>query len=99
MEIEGPQATALDPLGRTVHLTPKTWNHIAYGHPQISSNLDDVMRAVEAPTKLSLGRTPDEAWFYLEGIGPSKWLKVVVAYDEKSTGKVITAFPTRKDPR
>lgn len=99
MEIEEQAASTLDPLGRKVSLPTRSWNHIAYGHPQISSNRDDVIRAIKAPTIWCPGHKPDQAWFYLEGIGPSKWLKVVVAYDEKSTGKVITAFPTRRDPR
>ena len=34
-----------------------------------------------------------EDWYYLQGAGPSRWLKVVVAFDENNDGSVLTAFP------
>jgi hypothetical protein len=36
--------------------------------------------------------------FYLRGAGPSRWLKVVVAFDEDSVGSIRTAFPRRSKP-
>jgi hypothetical protein len=29
---------------------------------------------------------------------PSRWLKVVVAFDEDSVGSILTAFPRRNKP-
>jgi hypothetical protein len=90
--------TMLDPQGRTVRLTPRRWDHIVYGHPRLLPHRADVIRAVTAPTEWLEEPRPGQAWYYLSGVGPSKWLKVVVAYDEKSTGSVITAFPRRRKP-
>jgi hypothetical protein len=90
--------TTLDPLRRTVHLTPERWNHIAYGHSPVSSLRAEVIKAIEEPTTWIDQARPGEAWFYLKGVGPSRWLKVVVAYDHKSIGIVKTAFPRRRNP-
>jgi hypothetical protein len=90
--------TTLDPLRRTVHLTPDRWNHIVYGHDYMSPYRAEVIRAIEAPTKWFDEARPGQAWFYLKDVGPSQWLKVVVAYDDKSTGNVKTAFPRRRMP-
>jgi hypothetical protein len=90
--------TTLDPLRRTVHLPPERWQHIAYGHPQVSHLRAEVIRAIEEPTTWIDGARSGEAWFYLKDVGPSRWLKVVVAYDDKSVGVVQTAFPRRRNP-
>lgn len=81
-----------DPLKRTVHLSTDRWHHILAGHPEMFPYLDDVLRAIASPTVHIEQARPGQDWFYLEGIGPSDWIKVVVAYDEKSSGTVKTAF-------
>jgi hypothetical protein len=90
--------TTLDPRGRRVNLTPERWNHIVYGHAYMRTHLGDVIRAIEAPTNWIEEARPGQDWFYIEDAGPSKWLKVVVAYDDKSIGSVKTAFPRRTMP-
>jgi transcriptional regulator with XRE-family HTH domain len=90
--------TVRDPLQRTVHLTTDRWHHILAGHPEMFPYLDDVLRAIKAPTKHIERPRPGQDWFYLAGIGPSDWLKVVVAYDEHSVGDVKTAFPRGVTP-
>jgi hypothetical protein len=44
------------------------------------------------------GREPDEEWLYLEGAGPSRWLKVVVVFDSENRGRIITSFARRRKP-
>jgi len=90
--------TTRDPLGRTVHLAPNRWDHIVYGHPYMRPYRESVIRAIASPTEWFDEPRPGQAWFYLQGVGPSRWLKVVVAYDEQSTGHVKTAFPRRRKP-
>jgi hypothetical protein len=88
-----------DPLGRKVQLTEERWNHIVEGHPYMAPFRADVMRAIEEPTHRIEQPRPDQDWFYLQGAGPSRWLKVVVAFDEDSIiGSVRTAFPRRSKP-
>ncbi len=90
--------SAVDPLGRTVHLTVDRWEHIIDGHPYMAPYQADMLRAVRAPTEHMVQPRPGQDWFYLEDAGPSRWLKVVVAFDEESNGSVRTAFPRRRKP-
>jgi hypothetical protein len=89
--------TAPDELGREVELTEERWLHIVDGHPELAPLRGTVIRAACAPTRRLPGRRPGEEWCYLEGVGPSKWLKVVVAYAGQ-TGRIVTAFPRRSLP-
>ncbi len=93
-------AEARDPDGRRVDLTQERWDHIVdaeNGHPELDPLQAEVTRAVEAPDRRSPGRAPNEEWFYSADIGPSRWLKVVVVFDE-GRGSIITAFPRRALP-
>lgn len=44
-------STVVDPLGRTVHLTPERWEHIVNGHPYMAPHRAEVLRAVQEPTE------------------------------------------------
>jgi len=96
-------ATVIDVDGRSVELTEERWAHIIgaephhAGHPELAQHLDAVLRAVKAPDHRLAGRRDGEEWFYLEGAGPSRFLKVVVAYDGRQ-GRIITAFGRRSMP-
>lgn len=90
--------TIRDREGREVLLSPERWQHIVSGHPEIEVYEQDIRRAVESPTAVLSGREPGEEWLYLEGAGPSRWLKVVVAFDSAKRGRIITAFARRRKP-
>jgi hypothetical protein len=87
-----------DPEGRDVLLDVERWEHIVDGHPELGHMQEEILRAVESPTEVMAGRTSDEEWFYLEGAGPSRWLKVVVVFDRRGSGRIITAFGRRRKP-
>jgi hypothetical protein len=89
-------ATVTAPDGRPVELTAERWEHITDGHPEMLGLQADVLRAVDAPDQR---REFDEAehWFYLEGVGPSQWLKVVVVFDG-GRGFIATAHARRRFP-
>ncbi len=97
MTAPSPLATILDSLGRKVELTQRCWDHIVGGHPELAPFMAEVLQAVRAPTLTLAGRRSGEDWFYLEGAGPSRWLKVVVSYDA-GAGRIITAFARRSQP-
>lgn len=68
-------------------------------HPELASHLADVLRAITEPDAM----LPDPVFedrrrYYLRGAGPSRWLMVVVSY-EQEPARVISAFGNRKDPR
>lgn len=83
---------------REILFSPERWRHIISGHPEIEAYEREVRRAVEAPSAVLAGREPDEEWLYLEGAGPSRWLKVVVVFDSAGSGRIITAFARRRKP-
>lgn len=86
------------PDGTPVELTGERWHeHICTGHPDVAPYREAVLTCISAPTIRRPGREPNEWWHYLEGAGPSRWLKVVVAY-EGERGYVRTAFARRSFP-
>jgi hypothetical protein len=76
----------------------KRWQHIISAHPEIEACEEEIRRAVESPAAVLVGREPDEEWLYLEGAGPSRWLKVVVVFDSEDRGRIITSFARRRKP-
>ena len=88
----------VDPHGRTVHLTDERWAHIIRRHPYMDVFQAGVLQAIIAPTEIVDRPRPGQDWYYLQGAGPSRWLKVVVAFDENNTGSIRTAFPRRSKP-
>jgi hypothetical protein len=92
-------AEVVDPDGRSVELTDERWQHITRpdGHPELTGLKSEVLRAVQAPDTRQTAPRSNEEWFFLRGVGPSRWLQVVVAY-EGGRGFIVTAFGRRKDP-
>jgi hypothetical protein len=86
-----------DPDGRRVVLSAERWLHILDDHEELADELHAILRGLGAPARRRLGRWPDEEWFYLTGLGPSRYVKVVVHY-VRGEGRVITAFPRRAFP-
>jgi len=86
-----------DPWGGRVVLTSAGWGHIIDGHAEISPFLDCVLHAVREPDVI----TPDPhrgRWRYWQsGVGPSRWLYVVVDWNAAEP-YVVTAYGKRKDP-
>lgn len=91
---------ARDPTGVRVVVPTTLWrDKILRDHPEMGSHLADVLRAIAEPDRV----LPDPVYetrrrHYLRGAGPSRWLLVVVSY-EQEPARVISAFGNRKDPR
>jgi hypothetical protein len=94
---DGESTTTTDPDGMSVELTAERWHHIRTGHPDVASYREAVLTRTSSPTIRRPGREPNEWWHYLQDAGPSRWLKVVVAY-EADRGYVRTAFARRSFP-
>ncbi len=92
-------AEVVDPDGRRVALTAERWGHIirADGHPELAHHQVHVLGCVRSPDRRLAGRRSGEEWFYAAGRGPSRWLKVVVRY-EQDCGAILTSFPRRSYP-
>jgi hypothetical protein len=100
MDAEELAGEANDPGGVRVVVAAQLWREkVLRDHPELESHLADVLRAVAEPDLIA----SDPAYesrrrHYLRDIGPSRWLLVVVSY-EQEPARVITAFGNRKDPR
>jgi hypothetical protein len=95
---EPPEAEVEDPWGRRVRLERERWAHIVNRRPTFAALIDIVLEAVEHPDHHIVDARPGEDWYYLADMGPSRWLKVVVAFHGESSGRAITAFPRRAMP-
>jgi hypothetical protein len=68
-------------------------------HPELGPHFADVLRAIGEPDHV----TSDPIFagrrrHYLRNAGPSRWLLVVLSY-EQEPARLVTAFANRKDPR
>ena len=87
----------VDPEGRRVVLTQLSWLHIVERHPELGVEHTVLLGTVTRPDRRLPGRDPAEEWYYRSGVGPSRWLRVVVHY-ERDEGLIVTAFPRRSLP-
>ncbi len=102
MAVTGPDphlAEIRDSEGRHVVLLTRIWaEKITVDHPELRDHLDDVVNTVAAPDHAEADPRVGRARYYRRGVGPSRWLLVVVSF-EQEPGRVITALATRKDPK
>jgi hypothetical protein len=97
---ESPIGEAVDPDGRRVVLTDTVWSgKIVRDHQEIAAYGPHVLQAVASPDHVA----PDPNFeqrtrYYVRGVGPSRWLLVVVSY-EQTPARIVSAFANRKDPR
>src|SRR5436305_875756 len=89
----------VDPAGARVVLDGRVWDEkIVVDHPEVASYKDDALHAVSAPDHVTPDPgSADRKRFYLRGVGPSRWLLVVVSY-EQQPARIISVFANRKDP-
>lgn len=86
--------------GERVVVPSAVWrDKILRDHPELAPHLADVLRAIAEPDRVLTDPVYEgRRRHYLRGAGPSRWLLVVVSY-EQEPARVISAFGNRKDPR
>lgn len=88
-----------DPDGASVVLPARIWEEkIVVDHPEVRDLLDRVLEAVGSPDHVEPDPRSDRRRYYRRGVGPSRWLMVVVSF-EQEPGRIITALALRKDPK
>lgn len=85
------------PGGRTVVLTEVAWEHIVSHHKEMARHERTVVETVTHPMDCQPDPRPGRERFINEGVGPSRYLTVVVDF-EGERGEVVTAFGHR-NPR
>jgi hypothetical protein len=90
---------AWDLDGHRVVVPAAIWQgKVLIDHPELRFHLPDVLRAIYSPDHvLRDPKFKDRRQHYLRGAGPSRWLLVVLSY-EQEPARLISAFPRRKDP-
>jgi hypothetical protein len=97
---EPPVHETADPSGAQVVLKDEVWREkIVRDHPEIAEHMPDILRVVTYPDHV----VPDPSFeartrYYARGVGPSRWLLVVVSY-EQTPARIVSAFANRKDPK
>jgi hypothetical protein len=91
---------ARDPDGNRVVVPLKLWREkVLQDHPELGPHLADVLQAISNPDHVASDPAfDDRRRHYLRNVGPSRWLLVVLSY-EQEPALLITAFANRKDPR
>lgn len=91
---------SIDPDGKPVVLLGRVWHaKVLHDHPEMEGHTNSVLRAVAAPSHTAIDPAyENRRRYYLLGAGPSRWLMVVVSY-EQEPARIISAFGNRKDPR
>lgn len=89
-----------DPGKTRVVVSAALWSRkIVRDHPEMAAHLHGVLRAIAQPDHVLADPIyEDRRRYYLREAGPSRWLLVVVSY-EQEPARVISAFGNRKDPR
>ena len=88
---------AVDPDGRGVVLDLAGWQHIVDEHGELAPHREAVLATVAAPDHRGSDPRPGRERYWRHGLGPSRWLMVVVDY-ESMPARVVTAYGNRRDP-
>jgi hypothetical protein len=92
-------ASVTDPDGHEVVLLERIWSEkIAVDHPELTACREAVVVAVSHQDHVERDELHSRLRFYARNVGPSRWLLVVVSY-EQEPARIITAVANRKHPK
>jgi hypothetical protein len=88
-----------DLQGARVVLLARIWREkVLLEHTELATFTDDVLHAVTSAEHVEVDPVyPERRRYFASDIGPSRWLLVVVSY-EQVPARIISAFGHRKDP-
>ena len=86
-----------DPRGYVVVCSEEIWNsHILANRPFMTGWEEEVKAAIQSPSfgVYQDANRQERQIYYRRHTGKQRYMKVVVAFFEKDSGSVVTAFPT-----
>ena len=95
-------AWVIDPVfGRRVTVPDRAFAKIARSHGDVAHlGRRDLLEAIaHADVTLPNGRRSSRHRYLRAGVGPSRWLCVIVEYDRAGFGEAIDAYACRRIPR
>lgn len=84
------------PDGAVVVLTAAAWGHILRRHPEMDMHQAEILETVASPHMLVADPKSERKRFYRSGVGPSRWLRVIVDFNQRPA-RVVSAFGVRKE--
>ena len=90
-------ARAETPTGGTIVLTASAWSHISAEHPEIAAHLAAVVKTAAEPEVVAPDPRSGRRRHYRSDAGPSRWLRVIVDFNE-TPARIVTAHAHRKEP-
>jgi hypothetical protein len=89
---------AVDPDGRSVAFTARSWRHIHSVRPELLNQLDAIILTISHPDFREPDPQPGRGRFYRRHVTDRiRWMRVVVDFN-KEPAVVVTAFIQRKNP-
>ncbi len=87
----------VDPDGRQVVLDRPGWAHVLAEHGEMKTHRDAVLQTIREPEHRRPDARPGRERYWRRGSGPTRWLLVVIDFNE-DPARVVTAYGNRKDP-
>ena len=81
-------ASTTDPDGRVVVFLARIWHEkVVHDHPEMAPFLEAATATVHEPEHVEADPRDDRLRFYRSQVGPSRWLLVVVGYEQKPSAR------------
>ena len=87
----------VDPDGRRVALDDAGWGHIVDEHRELTPHREAVLATVAASDHRASEPRPWRERYWRRGLGPSRWLMVVLDFGAVPA-RIVTAYGNGKDP-
>lgn len=90
-------AIVVDTLGREILVTTERLGHVRERHPEVAE--DDVVVAIVQADRRTRPQPGRRERLWAAGVGPARYLVVVVEFETANAGRLVTAFASSKGPR
>jgi hypothetical protein len=95
--VTAPPRATRDPDGRHVVLDDRAAAHLERRRRELLGHMDAILDAISRPDVREDDPAPGRERFYRRDLDPSRWLRVVVDFNE-SPAFVVTAFVQHQPP-